>query len=86
MKKIVLIILVLTGFFPALLHAQDSTLQNLPAQWSLQDCIEYAKQHNIQISTLKLNTSAAQEDLLQAQAAKLPNLSGTLSQNLVNSK
>ena len=85
MKKIGFIIIALIGLLPAFTNAQDSTLLNLPKEWSLQYCIQYAKQHNIQISTLRLNTNSAQEDLLQANAAKLPNLSASVGQSLVNS-
>lgn len=85
MKKVGFIIIALIGLLPAFTKAQDSALLNLPKEWSLQYCIQYAKEHNIQISTLRLNTSSAQEDLLQANAAKLPNLSASVGQSLVNS-
>jgi outer membrane protein len=86
MKKFLIILTaaILSGIANA--HAQDSALQNLPAQWNLQDCIEYAKKNNIQINTLRLNTNLAQQDLLQAKAAKIPSLSASASQSFVNSK
>src|SRR5665647_2061579 len=86
MKKIKILIILLSVFFPALLYAQDSSMQRLPATWTLEQCIAYAKKNNIQISTLRLNTSAAEEDLKGSKAAVLPDLSGSVSQNIVNGK
>ena len=86
MKKFLIILIAAIAINVAGIHAQDSTLQNLPGQWSLQDCIEYAKKNNIQINTLRLNTSSAEQDMLQAKAARLPSLSASLSQSFVNGK
>jgi len=66
--------------------AQDSTLTGLPGEWSLEECIAYAKKNNIQLNTLRLSTASAEQDLIQARANQLPNLSGSISQTLVNSK
>lgn len=76
---------VIVFLFPAALMAQDSTLSNLPPQWTLQSCIEYAKKNNIQVKTLQLSTASAEEDLLQSKASRLPDLYGTATQNLVHS-
>ncbi len=72
-----------SSYYP---KAQDTLLTNLPKQWRLEDCIEYAKQKNITIASLRLSTLSSQEDLLQARAGVLPNLNGSVSQNLANSK
>lgn len=63
--------------------AQDIT--QLPAKWTLDDCINYAKENNIQINTLKLSSDAARLDLQQSRNNRLPNVNGTISQSLVNS-
>ncbi|SDI09728.1 TolC family protein [Chryseobacterium jejuense] len=55
---------------------------NYPTQWTLDNCIEYAKENNISINSLRLSKNSAQQDLLQAKEAKYPNLSGTVSQGL----
>lgn len=55
---------------------------NYPTHWTLDNCIEYAKENNISINSLRLSKSSAQQDLLQAKAAKYPNLNGTVSQGL----
>lgn len=70
---------------PLFTQAQDTLLQDLPASWSLENSIAYARKHNISVNTQKLSAGSAQEDLLQARAAKLPNLTGSLSGSLVNS-
>ena len=86
MKKKVTIIILFVVFLPCLLQAQDSTLLRLPLAWTLEECIAYAKKNNIQINTLRLNTSSAEEDVKQSRASVLPDLSGTVSQNLINRK
>lgn len=55
---------------------------NYPSSWTLENCIEYAKENNISINSLRLSKNLAQQDLLQAKDAKYPNLSGTVSQGL----
>src|SRR6185436_17799841 len=67
-------------------QAQDSTNKPLPQQWTLQDCINYALQHNISVNSLRLSAQSSQQDLLQSKAALYPSVSGSVSQSLVNSK
>lgn len=86
MKKALIIIFFISGFLSMRLQAQVSTLVNLPQQWTLNDCIEYAKKNNIQLNSLRLSSSSAQQDLLQSKAARLPSVSGSVSQSLVNAK
>lgn len=68
------------------LYAQDSTLQDLPAQWTLQQCFDYALKNNIQLNSLRLSRMSSEQDLLLSRAAKLPNLTGTASQDLNGGK
>jgi outer membrane protein len=86
MKKLRIILLFAFALGVIRTQAQQSTTASLPVNWSLQDCIDYAKKNNIQLNTLRLNTSSAGQDLLQAKAAKLPSLSASLSQSVVNGK
>ncbi|MFT3703907.1 MAG: TolC family protein [Agriterribacter sp.] len=86
MKRFLIIILAILKLGFAHAQAQVSTAVNLPEKWTLQDCIEYAKKNNISLNSLRLSTSSAEQDLLQAKAARLPSLSGSLSQSLVNAK
>ncbi|WP_345206869.1 TolC family protein [Chryseobacterium ginsengisoli] len=55
---------------------------NYPPSWTLENCIEYAKENNISINSLRLSKNSAEQDLLQAKEAKYPNLNGTVSQGL----
>ncbi|ATL45378.1 TolC family protein [Elizabethkingia sp. HX WHF] len=53
-----------------------------PEQWTLENCIDYARNNNISINSLRLSGSSARQDLLQAQQVKYPNLTGSVSQGL----
>lgn len=79
----VLYLFIFLSLLAGVASAQDST--QLPAKWTLDDCINYAKENNIQINTLKLSSDAAQLDLQQSRNNRLPNVNGTISQSLVNS-
>ncbi|MBS1655156.1 MAG: TolC family protein [Bacteroidetes bacterium] len=82
MKKLILLLSVFLGSLSV--FAQDSTLNNLPQQWTLQNCVDYAKQHNITLNSLKLSSNSAQLDLSQSKSNRLPNATGSMSQNLAN--
>nr|WP_294232073.1 TolC family protein [uncultured Chryseobacterium sp.] len=45
--------------------------------------MEYAKQHNISINSLRLSRNAVEQDLLQAKKAKYPNLNASISQGIL---
>lgn len=51
-------------------------------QWSLQDCIDYALQNNINIQKNHLQKLSANEDLLQSKAELLPSLSASTSHSV----
>jgi len=78
-KFIIFFILLFAGFHP--LYAQDSTLIGKTLNWDLVKCIDYAKKNNIEINTLRLSQLTSQQQYLLAKAARLPNLSGSASQN-----
>ena len=52
--------------------------------WTLQDCIEYALSHNIQLQKSKISQQESQIDVKTAKAAYLPSLSFSTNQNLMN--
>ena len=56
---------------------------NSPGQdvWSLQRCIDYAIKNNVQIKQGEVATQYQQNLLRQSKNARLPNLSGNMSQN-----
>jgi outer membrane protein len=58
----------------ASLHAQEL--------WTLDKCINYAIDNNIQIKQSQLNTQYQQNNLQERKNSRLPNLNGQLSQNL----
>ena len=51
-------------------------------QWSLRDCIDYALTNNIQLQKAKIQELTALEDVKQSQAALLPSLNLSTSQNV----
>ena len=63
------------------LCAQDSTYSGKTISWDLPQCIEYAKNNNIAINTLRLSALTSQQQYLLAKAARLPNLAGSAAQN-----
>jgi len=86
MAKQLLFFVSISLFIFLKVNAQDSILHNLPDKWTLENCIDYARTNNISVNSLRLNQRSTEEDLLQAKAARLPFVSGSVSQNLVNSK
>ncbi|WP_264529967.1 TolC family protein [Flavobacterium sp. N502540] len=68
------------------IYAQTIRQNQLPAVWTLEQCIAYSKQQNIQINTLRLTTKSTEQDLLLSKAARYPNLSGNASQTFTNAK
>ena len=73
MKKI--LIGAMTLMLTASVTAQAKT-------WTLQECIEYAMQHNITLQRAKLQQQSAKEDVSQSKAALLPSLNASTSHNL----
>lgn len=51
-------------------------------QWSLRDCIDYALANNIQLQKAKIKEYSALEDVKHSQAALLPSLNLSTSQNV----
>src|SRR5699024_10934662 len=73
-----------------LLIAFVFTFSSLSAQsniWSLQRCLEYAKEHNIQIQQQQLEKNRAKIGLKQSQLSQLPqiNCSANYGRNFVRS-
>ncbi|MBR3514220.1 MAG: TolC family protein [Bacteroidaceae bacterium] len=50
--------------------------------WTLQQCLEHAAQHNIQVQKNRIAEEESKQSLLQAQAALFPSLSFSMSQSL----
>lgn len=67
-------------FFMHLSFAQKTSTKT----WSLQDCINYAIEHNIIIKETTLDKNLADIDYNKAKSSRLPNLFGSASQNFSN--
>lgn len=68
----------LTGALTLMLTASVSAQTKL---WTLQECIDYAMQHNITLQRAKLQQLSAKEDVSQSKAALLPSLNASTSHN-----
>lgn len=79
MKKYLFLSILSTIFSSQIAKAQD-----IPEQWHLSTCIDYALQENIQIKKSKLILEESLVDSKTARAALFPNLSFSTSQNYVN--
>jgi len=86
MKRVFLFLIISITAINGRLTAQDTATTNLPEKWTLQQCIDYARQHNIQLSNLRLSQQSSHEDLLQSKAARLPSVAGTASQYYTHAK
>ena len=80
MKQISILILASLFFLPAGMKAQD----DMPEQWTLRECIDYALEHNITIRRNRISVESTQEDVKTAKADFLPSLNGNVSQRIVN--
>lgn len=70
MKKALLIVLVLFGSMSV--YAQDTT--NLPNEWTLEECIEYARQNNLQVKVSELSLLNSKIELDRSKADLYPTL------------
>jgi len=72
--------------FTVNVYSQNTDSTPTSREWTLQQCIDYARQHNIQLSSLRLSSELAQQNLVQAENNRLPLLSGSTSQSWVHSR
>ena len=49
--------------------------------WTVDDCIQYALEKNIQVQQAMVNSSMNEQDLMQARSAWFPSVSGSARQN-----
>ena len=73
-RRLTVIVFLGAGLLPGI-SAQESSVQtaaqsemNLPAQWDLQSCIDYALQQNITIRKNRVNAESTQIDVKTAKA------------------
>jgi len=77
-----ILMLICCLFFVAKGYAQDTSAKTLPAVWDLTACLQYAKEHNITLRSLRLDQESAKQNQLLAKAAVLPDLYGSASQSV----
>ncbi len=68
-------------FFPFILLLFFSTTGKAQQPWSLEKCINYAFENNLQIKQSRLSTQSSKEDLLQSKLKFLPSFNASISQN-----
>jgi outer membrane protein len=78
-------VFIIVNFIGSFLQAQDTSYITSTVQWDLPTAIAYAKQHNIQVNTIRLDERLSEQDLLLARAARYPNLSGSATHSLTHS-
>lgn len=84
MRKLIFLILVGLIYFNAA-FAQDSTLITADtAKWDLATCLDYAKNNNITLNTIRLDAKYNEQNVVAAKAAKYPNLTGSVTQGLTH--
>lgn len=68
-----------------LLLATLTVTARAAAPWTLRACIDYAREHNIQVQSAEVTSSSAGVNLLQAKAQQTPSLSFSTGQGISNS-
>lgn len=58
--------------------------QELPERWTLQTCLEYALENNIQVRQSRVGELSGLEDTELAKAQLFPSLSASVTQGFVN--
>ena len=76
--------LVFLAALPLLSFGQSDTTQ--VKVWTLEDCIRYAREKNLNVQSAQVNLSSAESDIKQASAARLPGLSASISQGLTHAR
>ena len=73
----------LTGCI-AILGIEMATAQDSLKMWTLQMCLDYALENNIQLQQSRNNYLSGLEDSQEAKAARLPSLSASVTQGYTN--
>lgn len=68
----------------ATVETAENNILQLPEEWTLQDCIDYALEQNITLHKSRISAESTAVDVKTAKAALFPSLSFSTSQNMVN--
>lgn len=60
-------------------ETKKSVKKEIRKKWSLTDCVQYALENNLQVSSADLNRRMAELTLSQSQASRIPSLNGDMS-------
>lgn len=71
-------------FCTALLGLRSAAAQEAPKTWTLQECLDYAYENNIQVRQSRNTHLSGIEDTKQAKAALFPSLTASTTQNYTN--
>ncbi|HYM95192.1 MAG TPA: TolC family protein [Chitinophagaceae bacterium] len=82
MKKIIVYLFLI--FLKSVFTEAGAQITDTMRGWTISECFKYATEHNIQISTLRLNELSSLQDLTAAKAVKIPSLSGSVSNSFNN--
>lgn len=63
----------------AFLLAGMLSAQEQEKKWSLQECIDYAKEHNLEVRMQQINVQQQEVTLSTAKSKRLPDLSASAS-------
>lgn len=64
--------------------AQEASNTPTPKIWSLEECIEYALEHNITVKDAALNKDISEVAYNKSKSSRLPGVYGSVSQNFTN--
>lgn len=71
-------------FCTALLGLRSAAAQEAPKTWTLQECLDYAYENNIQVRQSRNTHLSGIEDTKQAKAALFPSLTASTTQSYTN--
>ena len=74
---------VMTWMGLLLMAVLPASAQDTGKKWTLQECIDYALTHNIQLKKNEIQRLSAEEDVLQSKAELLPSLNASTNQSAV---
>lgn len=71
-----------TSILLSCLISLNLSAQGYPIRWTLQQCIDYAMEHNIQLRQSKISKSQTEAEYEQSRASLFPSLSASTNQNI----
>jgi outer membrane protein len=84
MQKIIIILLCCLAPFLSVKAQTAITLnkEGTAEVWDLAKCLDYAKQNNITLNSLRLSAQTTEQNVVAAKAARYPDLTGSVTQGV----